>query len=224
MRESEKWKWSRFSHVWLLVTLWTAVYQAPPSVGFSRQECWSGVPLLSPNKWLLIVWFFSEWGKGRRWKKVLAETSATAWNVPVARAISSGWQWEEARAVLWVVACQLGAYMSRPATAYRCWFIICLSVDSGCLCVHWVCSWVVWECACVFSHVWLFATWWAVARQAPLSMGCPRQEYWSGLPFPPPGDLSEPGSNLYPLCLLHWQADSLPLAPPGKLHTWDSQE
>ena len=34
---------------------------------------------------------------------------------------------------------------------------------------------------------------WTVVRQAPLSMGFPRQEYWSGLPFPPPGDLSYPG-------------------------------
>ena len=34
---------------------------------------------------------------------------------------------------------------------------------------------------------------WTVARQAPLSMGFARQEYWSGLPFPPPGDLSDPG-------------------------------
>ena len=36
---------------------------------------------------------------------------------------------------------------------------------------------------------------WTVAHQAPLSMEFPRQEYWSGLPFPPPGDLSNPGSN-----------------------------
>ena len=34
---------------------------------------------------------------------------------------------------------------------------------------------------------------WTAARQAALSMGCPRQEYWSGLPFPPPGDLPNPG-------------------------------
>ena len=38
-----------------------------------------------------------------------------------------------------------------------------------------------------------FATPWTEARQAPLSMGFHRQEYWSGLPFPPPGDLPEPG-------------------------------
>ena len=50
--------------------------------------------------------------------------------------------------------------------------------------------------ACVlscFSRVWLFATPWAIARQTPLSMGFSRQEYWSGLPCPPPGDLLDPG-------------------------------
>ena len=49
---------------------------------------------------------------------------------------------------------------------------------------------------CVLSHfscVCLFATLWTVVCQAPLSMGFSRQEYWSGLPFPPPGDLSNPG-------------------------------
>ena len=44
-----------------------------------------------------------------------------------------------------------------------------------------------------FSRVQLSATPWTVARQAPLSMGFSRQEYWSGLPCPPPGDLANPG-------------------------------
>ena len=44
-----------------------------------------------------------------------------------------------------------------------------------------------------FSHVWLFATLWTAALQVPLSLGYSRQEYWSGLPFPPPGDLPNPG-------------------------------
>ena len=41
----------------------------------------------------------------------------------------------------------------------------------------------------MFNHVRLFVTPWTVARQAPLAMGFSRQEYWSGLPFLPPGDL-----------------------------------
>ena len=44
-----------------------------------------------------------------------------------------------------------------------------------------------------FSRVWLFATPWTIAHQAPLSVGVSRQEYWSGLPCPPPGDLLVPG-------------------------------
>ena len=40
-----------------------------------------------------------------------------------------------------------------------------------------------------------FVTPWTVAHQAPLSMGFSRQEYWSGLPFPPPGDLPNPGTE-----------------------------
>ena len=48
-------------------------------------------------------------------------------------------------------------------------------------------------CVCVFSHVQLFGTPRVVARQAPLSMGFPRQEYWNRLPLPPPGDLLDPG-------------------------------
>ena len=46
------------------------------------------------------------------------------------------------------------------------------------------------------SRVQLFATPWTVARQAPLSMGSSRQEYWSGLPCPPPGGLPDPGIKL----------------------------
>ena len=45
----------------------------------------------------------------------------------------------------------------------------------------------------LLSRVQLFATQWIVAHQTLLSMGFPRQEYWSGLPFPPPGDLPKPG-------------------------------
>ena len=50
-------------------------------------------------------------------------------------------------------------------------------------------------CCAVLSHVQLFATPWTVAHQAPLSTGFSRQEYWSGLPFPSPGDLPDPGSQ-----------------------------
>ena len=64
----------------------------------------------------------------------------------------------------------------------------------------------------LLSCVRLFATTWTVARQAPLSMGLSRREYSSGLPFPSPVDLPDPDVNP---CLLHWQADSLPLSHQG---------
>ena len=63
-----------------------------------------------------------------------------------------------------------------------------------------------------FSHVQLFATPRTVACQAPLSMGLSRQDYWSGLPFPFPGDLPNPGIEPGSPAL---QADSLPSEPQG---------
>ena len=72
------------------------------------------------------------------------------------------------------------------------------------------------------SHVWLFADAWTVARQAPLSIGFPRQEYWSGLPFPPPGDLSSPGTEPESAMSPTWQIDSLPLCHLGSPDTLDS--
>ena len=64
------------------------------------------------------------------------------------------------------------------------------------------------------SRVRLFATPWTVAYQAPPSVGFSRQEWWSGLPFPSPGDLPNPGIEPGSPAL---QADALPSEPPGKL-------
>ena len=81
------------------------------------------------------------------------------------------------------------------------------------LCVQWL------------SCVQLFVTPWIVTHQAPLSVGLfqarilewkeKKKEYWSGLPFPPPRDLPNSGSNLCLLYLLHFLADSLPLSHLG---------
>ena len=65
----------------------------------------------------------------------------------------------------------------------------------------------------LLSHVRLFVTPWTVVYQGPLSMGFSRQEYWSGLPFPSPGDLPNPGTEPRSPAL---QADALPSEPPGK--------
>ena len=73
-------------------------------------------------------------------------------------------------------------------------------------------------CVCVLSRIQLFAT--PETRQALLSMEFPRQEYWSGLPFPTSGDLSHPGIEDLSLAL---QADSLPLEPSGNVWRYPKQ-
>ena len=75
--------------------------------------------------------------------------------------------------------------------------------------LHWVSEWVK-----SLSRVWLFTTPWTVAYQAPPSMGFSRQEYWSGLPFPSPEDLPDPGIERRSPA---FQADALTSEPP-ELH------
>ena len=74
-------------------------------------------------------------------------------------------------------------------------------------------------CVCVhaqsLSCVQLFATPWTVAHQSPLSRGFPRQEYRSGLPFAPPGDLPDPGIEPMSPVSPAFQADYLPLSHQG---------
>ena len=87
---------------------------------------------------------------------------------------------------------------------------------------NWSGPWSIDSIAyCMLSHfnrVRLFATIRTIACQAPLSMEFSRQEYWIGLLFHSPGNLLTQASNPHLLLphLLHWQAGSLPLAPPGK--------
>ena len=70
------------------------------------------------------------------------------------------------------------------------------------------------NCCFLFSHEVVsdsFMTPWTVAHLSPLSLGFARQEYWNGLPFPPPGDLPNPGIKPMSLVSPALQADSLPL-------------
>ena len=110
--------------------------------------------------------------------------------------------------------------------------LLLLSLLWQCQCIPWAtrCPLLAFEssqshpvhaCVCVcmlsrLSRVRLFVTPWAVAHQAPLSVGFSRPEYWTGLLSPPPGILPTQGLNLCLLCLLHWQACSLPRVPSGK--------
>ena len=76
-----------------------------------------------------------------------------------------------------------------------------------------------WKKVKSLSCVRLFATPWTVAHQAPPSIEFFRQEYWSGLPFPSPGDLPHPGIEPGSPAL---QADALPSKPPGKPNKKDA--
>ena len=73
-------------------------------------------------------------------------------------------------------------------------------------------------CVCVraLSHVWLFVTPWIVDCQAPLSLGFPRQEYWSGLPFPSPGNLPDPGIKPMSFVSPALACGLFTTEPPGK--------
>ena len=91
------------------------------------------------------------------------------------------------------------------------WPHISASLSGFALLVHWpVC---LWSEVKSLSLVWLFATPWTVAYQAPLPLEFSRREYWSGLPFPFPGDLPNPGIEPWSPGL---QADALLSEPPGK--------
>ena len=87
--------------------------------------------------------------------------------------------------------------------------------EGRCSCTKW--NYTPKSTCCVLSHFWLFLTPWTVAHQAPLSMGFFREEYWSGLPFPPPGDLPPP--EIQPparvFCKKQHCKWSLPLSHPG---------
>ena len=90
--------------------------------------------------------------------------------------------------------------------------------------IHFLVNSVEWVCLCIrcdrlcvcalscFSCIWPFVTPWTIAHQAPLSLGFTRQEYWSGLSCPPPGDLPDPGMEPTSPAL---QVDSLSLSHQG---------
>ena len=94
------------------------------------------------------------------------------------------------------------------------WFIYIkykklLQVNSKIIMI-WLENGQMWKCY-LLNRVWLFATPWTAAHQAPLCMEFSRLEYWSGLPFASPGDLPNPGIEPRSPEL---QADSLPSEPP----------
>ena len=100
----------------------------------------------------------------------------------------------------------------------------CVSCIGRWILYHWVTREdhkEVWKVKLLIC-VWPFATSWTVAHQVPLSMGLPRQEYWSGLSFLSPGDLPWPRIEPIFPAGTHWQADSLPQSHLGSpWHLWE---
>ena len=89
---------------------------------------------------------------------------------------------------------------------------ICQGWQQTALVLH-VTNQYLWSEVKLLSHLQLFATPWTVAYQAPPTIGFSRQEYWSGLPFPSPGDLPNPGIKpRFPTL----ESDALTSEPPGK--------
>ena len=99
--------------------------------------------------------------------------------------------WEKCTPALWssqdMILCKIKK-RKQYVTALETLFLFCdyIGSDTSVCISMWVKS---------LNHVRLFATPWTIAYQAPLSMGFSRQEYWSGSPFPSPGDLPNPGTE-----------------------------
>ena len=112
---------------------------------------------------------------------------------------------------LWVLLIKREARL----TGWSCSWDVNLGFDTAWQLLVW-CTTTQVGCACVLSCVWLFVTPQTVAHQAPLSVGFSGQEYWSGLPFPPPGDLPNPGIEPMSLVSPAMAGRFFTTAPRGK--------
>ena len=192
------------SRLRLPATPWTAAHQAPPSLGFSRQEYWSGVPNtkgLSSNNPKIDKLDF---------RKIL---KLCALKDTINRVKRKTIQWEQ----------MFGNHTPGKGLISRmCREFMKLnnnkdnSAQKRTKDLNRHFSREVKS----LSRVQLFATPWTVAYQAPPSMGFSRQEYWSGLPLPSPGDLPDPGIEPRSPAL---QADAFTSEPPGQPHWTDMQ-
>ena len=172
------------SRVRLFATLWTVAYQAPPSMGFSRQEYWSGLPFPSPGD--------------------LPDPGIEPGSpeLRIAGRCFNLWATREAN-INPISNCKSHAFPSQFSI-----IVICTDAHESCnqtTCINTLATCNPWRSLCdsvflvakvkakLLSRVRLFVTPWTVAYQAPLSMGFSRQEYWGGLLFPSPEDLPNPG-------------------------------
>ena len=165
------------------MTPWTVAHKAPQPRGFSRQEYWSGLPSPSPG-------VFPTQGLNLH---LLSLLHLQAGSLPLAPPGKSPYKHQ----YMQIISIQVYEFLC-PGTH-------CVSrLRNGTLPspqkapgyfppkVSTTTTLTPNHCA-VLSRVRLSATPWTAARQAPLSMGFSRQEYWSGVPHPPPGDLPNPG-------------------------------
>ena len=191
-----------------------AAHQAPPALGFSRQEHWSGLPFPSPmhesEKW---KWSRSVVSDSLRPHGLQPTRLLHPWDFPGKSTgvgchclLPSGYSHKQ-NCMLKQTSCKI------QSGNMQCWHFPLKSYpvqmpdldqnDRRLLCAY------------VVSCVWLIVTPWTVACQAPLSMEFSRQEYWNELPFLLQGSFLTQGLNPCLLCLLHWQADSLSLCHLG---------
>ena len=191
----KKKKRSCFSGVWIFVTLWTIACQAPQSMGFSRQEYWNGLPFPSPEYLpdpgiepesrgsCTAGRFFTAEPPGKpRYTYTCVYSFSNSFlsycrelsQVPFAAAAAA--------AVASVVSDSVRPQRRQPTRLPRPWDSPGKNTGVGC---HFLL-----QCMNVkvklLSRVQLLASPWTAAYQDPPSMGCARQEYWSGLPLSSP--------------------------------------
>ena len=151
------------------------------------------------------IWFSLLWKNTLKNKQKLGEKRGQLFHV-----VQSVCNWPE-KGEVWSTWAMLGSSIGWREMLCEC-VCVCISIN--------VCVWNVscsgTACVCVLLIcVPFFATPWPVACQVPLSMEVCRQGYWSGLWFPSPGGLPDPGIEPRSAAL---QAESLPSEPPGKPH------
>ena len=165
---------SHFSCVWLFVTLWTVAHQAPLSMGFFRQEYWSGLPCPAPgdlpDQRIAPTSLMSPAVAGRFFTIAAAAAKSLQSCPTLCNSIDGSPTGSPIPGILQARTLEWVAISFSNAWKWK------MKVKS-------------------LSHVWLFATPWTADYQAPLSMGFSRQEYWSGVPSPSPIICLDPGNH-----------------------------
>ena len=204
----EKVKVKSLSPVRLFVTPWTVAYQAPPSMGFSRQEYWSGWPFPSPGD--LAGDLGSIPGLGRssgegnsyplqyssirawriRWTTQSTGSQRTQHDSVIFTVTLNGWDWEGAYYYSMLLSCFSRVRLccdpmdcSLPGFSVH-GILQARTLEWGAISFSNAWKWKVKVKS--LSRVWLLATPWTSAYQAPPSMGFSGQQYWSGVPLPSP--------------------------------------